>query len=88
MKVRSVSRRSGDRVVQTAAKIVLEPIFEEDFEDSAYGYRPRRSAIDAIKETHPQIGGPPHLRPKRAVADQAMAASAGRRSGTAMEHGA
>ena len=29
-----------DRVVQTAAKIVLEPIFEADFEDSAYGYRP------------------------------------------------
>src|SRR5208283_5947472 len=28
-----------DRVVQTAAKIVLEPIFEADFEDSAYGYR-------------------------------------------------
>jgi RNA-directed DNA polymerase len=43
-------------VVQTAAKIVLEPIFEEDFEDSD-GYRPCRSAIDAIKETHPQIGG-------------------------------
>ena len=33
-----------DRVVQTAAKIVLEPIFEADFEDSAYGYRPGRSA--------------------------------------------
>jgi RNA-directed DNA polymerase len=41
-----------DRVVQTAAKIVLEPIFEADFEDSAYGYRPRRGAIDAVKETH------------------------------------
>src|SRR5487761_594965 len=41
-----------DRVVQTAAKIVLEPIFEADFEDSAYGYRPRRSAIDAVKEVH------------------------------------
>jgi RNA-directed DNA polymerase len=41
-----------DRVVQAAAKIVLEPIFEADFEDSAYGYRPRRSAIDAVKETH------------------------------------
>src|SRR5215210_2484964 len=41
-----------DRVVQTAAKIVLEPIFEADFEDSAYGYRPRRSAIDAVKEAH------------------------------------
>ena len=41
-----------DRIVQTAAKIVLEPIFEADFEDSAYGYRPRRSAVDAVKETH------------------------------------
>ena len=42
-----------DRVVQTATKIVLAPIFEADFEDSAYGYRPRRSAtIDAVKETH------------------------------------
>jgi RNA-directed DNA polymerase len=33
-----------DRVVQTAAKLVLEPIFEADFEDNAYGYRPRSSA--------------------------------------------
>jgi RNA-directed DNA polymerase len=41
-----------DRVVQTAAKIVLEPVFEADFEGSAYGYRPRRSAIDAVKEAH------------------------------------
>jgi RNA-directed DNA polymerase len=39
-----------DRVVQTAAKLVLEPIFEADFEDSAYGYRPRRSGTDAVKE--------------------------------------
>src|ERR1700750_349409 len=41
-----------DRVVQTAAKLVLEPIFEADFEDSAYGDRPRRGGIDAIKEVH------------------------------------
>ena len=41
-----------DRVVQTAAKLVLEPIFEADFEDGAYGYRPGRSAIDAVKEVH------------------------------------
>jgi RNA-directed DNA polymerase len=41
-----------DRVIQTAAKLVLEPIFEADFEDSAYGYRPARGAIDAVKEVH------------------------------------
>lgn len=41
-----------DRVVQTAAKLVLEPVFEADFEDNAYGYRPRRSGTDAIKEVH------------------------------------
>src|SRR5271165_3768248 len=44
-----------DRVAQTAAKLVLEPIFEADFEDSAYGYRPRRSGIDAVKEVNRQI---------------------------------
>jgi RNA-directed DNA polymerase len=45
-----------DRVVQTAAKLVLEPIFEADLEDAAYGYRPRRSGIDAVKEVHRLIG--------------------------------
>jgi RNA-directed DNA polymerase len=41
-----------DRVIQTAAKIVLEPIFEADFEDNAYGYRPARGAVDAVKDVH------------------------------------
>jgi len=41
-----------DRVVQTAAKLVLEPVFEADFDDSAYGYRPKRSAQEAVKEVH------------------------------------
>src|SRR5438876_4955412 len=41
-----------DRVVQTAAKLVLEPIFGADFEDNAYGYRPKRGGADAIKEVH------------------------------------
>jgi RNA-directed DNA polymerase len=41
-----------DRVVQTAAKLVLEPIFEADLEDNAYGYRPARGAADAIKDVH------------------------------------
>jgi len=41
-----------DRVVQTAAKLVLEPIFEADLEPNAYGYRPQRSALDAIRIVH------------------------------------
>jgi RNA-directed DNA polymerase len=41
-----------DRVAQTAAKLVLEPIFEADFEDSAYGYRPGRSGTAAVREVH------------------------------------
>ena len=41
-----------DRVVQTAAKLILEPIFEADFDPSAYGYRPGRSAGAAVKRVH------------------------------------
>ena len=41
-----------DRVVQTAAKLVLEPIFEAVFDDAAHGYRPGRSAHDAIRKVH------------------------------------
>jgi RNA-directed DNA polymerase len=37
-----------DRVVQAAAKIVLEPVFEADFADCSYGFRPRRSAHQAL----------------------------------------
>ena len=44
-----------DRVIQTAAKLVLEPIFEADFEDNAYGYRPVRGAVDAVKEVNRHI---------------------------------
>src|SRR5271155_2222728 len=44
-----------DRVIQTAAKLVLEPIFEADFEDNSYGYRPARGAVDAVKEVHRHI---------------------------------
>jgi RNA-directed DNA polymerase len=39
-----------DRVAQTAAKLVLEPIWEAELEPSAYGYRPRRSAQGAIQK--------------------------------------
>lgn len=42
----------GDRVIQTAARLILEPIFEVDLEPNAYGYRPKRSAIDAIRTVH------------------------------------
>lgn len=39
-----------DRVVQTAALLILEPIFEADFLDCSYGYRPARSAHDALEQ--------------------------------------
>jgi RNA-directed DNA polymerase len=37
-----------DRIAQTVCKMILEPIFEADFEDSSYGFRPDRSSKDAI----------------------------------------
>jgi RNA-directed DNA polymerase len=39
-----------DRIVQTAVKLVIEPIFEREFEDCSYGFRPGRSAKDALRE--------------------------------------
>ncbi len=39
-----------DRVVQMATLLILEPIFEEDFEDCSYGFRPGRSAHQALEE--------------------------------------
>jgi group II intron reverse transcriptase/maturase len=44
-----------DRVVQTACKLVLEPIFEADFEDSSYGFRPNRSSKDAIRKLREEL---------------------------------
>jgi group II intron reverse transcriptase/maturase len=38
-----------DRVVQAAAKMVLEPIFEADFRECSYGFRPKRSATQALE---------------------------------------
>lgn len=38
-----------DRIVQTVCKMIIEPIFEADFEDSSYGFRPQRSSKDAMK---------------------------------------
>ena len=48
-----------DRVVQMAAKMVLEPIFEADFEDCSYGFRPHRSATDALERIR-LVGGRGH----------------------------
>ena len=41
-----------DRVVQTAALLILQPIFEADMEPTAYGYRPGRAALEAVQEVH------------------------------------
>lgn len=41
-----------DRVVQTAAMLVLEPIFEADLQPEQYAYRPERGAQDAVKAVH------------------------------------
>lgn len=41
-----------DRVVQTAALLILQPIFEADLEPTAYGYRPGRAALEAVQEVH------------------------------------
>ena len=38
-----------DRVVQTALRNVIEPIFERDFAEQSYGFRPRRGAKDALR---------------------------------------
>jgi RNA-directed DNA polymerase len=48
---------AADRVVQAALKLVLEPIFEADFQPCSYGFRPKRRAQDAIAEIH-YLGSP------------------------------
>lgn len=42
----------ADRVVQASLKLVLEPIFEADFQSCSYGFRPKRRAQDAVAEIH------------------------------------
>jgi RNA-directed DNA polymerase len=44
-----------DRVAQTAAKLVLEPIFEADFRGCSFGFRPRRSAHDALDQIRREV---------------------------------
>ena len=46
-----------DRVVQMAVKIVIEPIFEADFQDNSYGFRPKRSAHQAVDDVRKHLLG-------------------------------
>ena len=46
-----------DRVVQAAVLLILEPIFEADFEDCSYGFRPGRSAHDALRQILQHLKG-------------------------------
>src|SRR5436190_23519212 len=45
-----------DRVVQTAVKLLIEPIFEAELEPNTYAYRPKRCANDAIQRVHKLLG--------------------------------
>src|SRR5499427_1493462 len=44
-----------DRVVQGALKLILEPIFEADFQSGSYGYRPKRTAQEAVLQVDKAI---------------------------------
>lgn len=46
-----------DRIVQTALKFVIEPIFEREFEDTSYGFRPGRGCKDALREVDRLLKG-------------------------------
>src|SRR5438477_4713820 len=46
-----------DRVVQGALKLILEPIFEADFQPGSYGYRPKKSAAQALKLVSQALAG-------------------------------
>jgi len=46
-----------DRVVQAAVKLILEPIFEADFEECSHGFRPGRSAHDALRIIQQHLKG-------------------------------
>ncbi|WP_245579472.1 group II intron reverse transcriptase/maturase [Halonatronum saccharophilum] len=44
-----------DRIVQGALKLILEPVFEADFQEGSYGYRPKRTAHQAVKKVEKAI---------------------------------
>lgn len=45
-----------DRVAQMACKMVIEPIYEADFQDVSFGFRPKRSAADAVTKIREHLG--------------------------------
>jgi RNA-directed DNA polymerase len=47
----------GDRVAQMAVKIVIEPIFEADFEDCSFGFRPKKDAHQAVGAIREALAG-------------------------------
>jgi RNA-directed DNA polymerase len=49
--------RVRDRVAQTAAKLVLEPVFEASFLPSSFGFRPKRSAHQALEQIRKNVNG-------------------------------
>ncbi len=46
-----------DRIVQTALRYVIEPIFEKKFSDCSYGFRPKRSTKDALRQVQAHLDG-------------------------------
>ena len=50
-----------DRIVQQACKMVIEPIFEADFNESSYGFRPKRSAKEAMAEIKGNLSKGKHV---------------------------
>ncbi|WAH38755.1 reverse transcriptase domain-containing protein [Alicyclobacillus dauci] len=44
-----------DRLVQMATKIILESVFQADFKDCSFGFRPKRSAKQVIQRTHKTV---------------------------------
>jgi hypothetical protein len=76
-----------DRVCQQAIKNRLEPIFEEVFDGASFGYRPRRSAWDAVDTVTKEIGGLFHdRRPRQADGVAEPASVRWARAGADREH--
>jgi group II intron reverse transcriptase/maturase len=50
-----------DRVVQTAAKLILEPIFETNFKECSYGFRPKRNAHQAMERIRTEVNAGKHF---------------------------